>query len=290
MPIPLLISLGALLCFSQCGRLNHPAPADTHAIFHSAPAKKNFVKRLRVASYNVHMESAKAITTAIKNNSELRSSDIFLFQEIEYHTGEGKPRAALIAKSLGYNFAYAPGYALQSGGSHGVAIVSRYPLDDIDVIELPYLSTVVNSARRVAIAVTVDLSGQPVRIYSVHLDNRINPQKRIKQMTPVMRAATKFSGPIIITGDLNTSPFCWAVHLIPIPCGKQDNAMEDLAASASLDSPIAGIGATSKWLGMKLDAIYTRGFVVRGRAVEKSVHLSDHYPVWVDLQLGATSL
>ncbi len=268
-----------------CGRLNHPAPANTTAISRSRPSLQKDARVVRVATYNVHMESAKAIQEAIQKNTQLRTADILLLQEIEAHEGEGTSRAEQVAKALEMSFAYAPGYGLRSGGSHGVAILSRFPLRDVQVIELPFFHVVVNSARRVALAATISMSGHDVRIISVHLDNRINPGKRKRQMEPALEAAREFQGPVIIAGDLNTSPFCWVGSLVPIPCGLQDNAMEERAHHNGLASPVANIGATSTWLSMKLDAIYTRGFTERASAVESSVRLSDHFPMWVDLEL-----
>ncbi len=268
-----------------CARLNHPVPADTSVLSRSRPGTGEKVGVIRVATYNVHMESASGIQKAIQKNAELRVADVLLLQEIEAHDSEGKSRAEQVAEALDMSFAYAPGYGLRSGGSHGVAILSRFPLRDVQVIELPFFHVVVNSARRVALAATVSMSGQDVRIISVHLDNRINPGKRKRQMEPALEAARRFSGSVIIAGDLNTSPFCWVGNLVPIPCGLQDNAMEERAHRNGLVSPVANIGATSKWLSMKLDAIYTRGFTKRASAVESSVRLSDHLPMWVDLEL-----
>lgn len=278
-----------------CARLNHPAPKNAHAVYGALPASASLppdaeprsrpARDLRVVTYNVHMQPAADIAAAIRNNIELARADVVLFQEIEDHRREGTSRAAAIADELAMSFAYAPGYALRSGGSHGVAILSRYQLYDIEVIELPYFGVVVNSARRVALAATIELDGKELRIYSVHLDNRINPAQRKRQLAPVLAAADDFVGPAIIAGDLNTSPFCWLGSLLPIPCGMQDNAVETSARKHGFQVPLADSGATAKWLAMRLDAIYVRGLAPRARAVERRVRLSDHLPVWLDLRI-----
>jgi len=234
------------------------------------------------------MESGPAIARAIIGNSKLAAADILFLQEIEAHDDEAGPRAEQVAAELGMSFAYAPGYGLRSGGSHGVAILSRFPLRDLEVIELPYFNVVVNSARRVALGATIEVGGEALRVFSVHLDNRINPSKRKIQMAPVLAAAQKFSGPVVVAGDLNTSPFCWVGNLVPVPCGMQDNAMEKGARQSGLSTPVSRVGSTSKWFWMRLDAIYIRGLVPKERAVERSVRLSDHLPMWIDLALPSS--
>ncbi len=305
-----LLCFGPVLLALGCASLNHPpakstspvtgsylpalASPETSAPNTSAASPETgpelVARSLRVATYNVHMESAAAIVHALRGNPQLARADVLLFQEIESHNGEGRSRAEAIAQELAMDFAYAPGYELGEGGSHGVAMLSRFPLRDVEVIELPYYGVVVNSARRVAVAATFDIADQPVRIYSVHLDNRINPAKRRKQLAPVLRAADHFQGPVIIAGDLNTSPFCWVGSLLPIPCGLQDNAVDQSARKHGFALPMAGQGATAKWLAMRLDAIYVRGLQPGARAVERSVRLSDHLPVWVDLSLEPSTV
>lgn len=281
----LLICVVVAIAVASCTQLNRAAPTTTSAVVNSTVGARSALRTLRVATYNVHMESASSIADAITSNPELGAADVLLLQEIEDHSSEATSRAEQVAKRLGMSVAYAPGYGLPDGGSHGVAILSRVSLRDVEVLELPYFHVVVNSARRVALAATIEVDGQDVRIYSVHLDNRINPSNRRLQLEPVLRSAKKFSGPIVIAGDLNTSPFCWVASLVPIPCGRQDNAVERAARSSGLQTPVANIGSTSKWIGMRLDAIYTRGFSASSSAVERSVRLSDHLPVWVELEL-----
>jgi endonuclease/exonuclease/phosphatase family metal-dependent hydrolase len=51
-------------------------------------------------------------------------------------------------------------------------------------------------------------------------------------------------------------------------------------------TPTARLGAT--WSGVvdaRLDAIFTRGVTAIPGAVERSVTMSDHWPVWVDIVL-----
>ncbi len=173
----------------------------------------------------------------------------------------------------------------RSRGSLGVAILSRRPLADLESIELPFFHVRFNAGRRVALAATIDLDGTPVRLYSVHLDNRLNPGQRIRQLAPVMDAAAAWDGPAVIAGDMNTSPFVWLGHVVPVPAGVQDDRLERYVRGRGFTTPVVGSGATHKWLSMRLDAIYTRGLGVVAHEVEHGVRHSDHLPLWADLTL-----
>jgi endonuclease/exonuclease/phosphatase family metal-dependent hydrolase len=275
------ISLVILLAMTGCAALNRPDPRDT-AVRHwnRAATAREPGHGILVVTYNVHMESAARIARALER-PDLRRADLVFLQEIESHDREGLSRAGQIAARLGMSYAYAPGYGLRSGGSHGVAILSRWPLEDLELIELPREPVLFNSARRVALGATAERPQGPLRVYSVHLDNRINPGARRRQLAPVLAAASSAELPVVIAGDMNTSPFCWLGHVLPVPCGRQDDRLEALVRSRGFDLPARGSGRTSQWLNMRLDAVYTRGLAARAVGVERSVRVSDHLPLWV---------
>ena len=184
---------------------------------------------------------------------------------------------------MGLACVYAPGHELAGGGDLGVAIPSRAPLTDLELVELPYISTVVNSGRRVALGGTLATESGPVRLLAVHLDNRIGPDDRVRQLVPVLDAADRLALPTIIAGDVNTSPFEFIGHLVPVPTGRQARKLEDSVRARGFATPSDGVGATSRFLGMRLDAIYTRGVEVTATEVAVHVTASDHLPLWADV-------
>ena len=265
---------------------NHPRPRDiTVETRTHGPVSFAQTSRLRLVTYNVHMIEAGKIAAALRAKPDLAVADLVLLQEVESYPEEGESRACAAAKQLDLHCAYAPGYGLPSGGSHGVAILSRFPLTDLEVTELPYNDTVLNSARRVALGATVNAGTGPVRIYAVHLDNRINPVERVQQLAPVLDAADQRDLPTVIAGDMNTSSFVWIGSLIPMPSGSQDDRLESFVRMRGFSTPVIGSGATSTWLGMRLDAVYTRRVEVGAYHVETDVRASDHLPMWADLEL-----
>lgn len=279
-------ALALAVAVTGCAALNHAPPRDPSPELHLAPATAVAPPRaLRVVTYNVHGEPGAAIAQAIAGAPELAGADLILLQEVAAH---GACSAACEAGArLGLASIYAPGHQ-QDGGTSGVAILSRHPLRDVEVLELPYYSTVVNSARRIALAATVDGAAGPVRVIAAHLDNRINPAARIRQLRPVLSAAAAWDGAVIIAGDMNTSPFVWLGHLLPVPAGVQDDRLERAVRAAGLDTPVTASAPTSQWFNMRLDAIYTRGLRPRAFAVAQDVRISDHLPLWLDAELVAT--
>jgi endonuclease/exonuclease/phosphatase family metal-dependent hydrolase len=266
---------------------NHPKPRSPAVELRpNAGAVAPRGQAFRLVTYNVHMIKGEKIAAALRSDPILLAADVVLLQEVNSHPHEGASRACVAARGLAMHCAYAPGYGLDDGGSHGVAILSRWPLADLQVIELPYHDVVVNSARRVALGATIRLAGTPLRLYAVHLDNRINPQDRKDQLAPVLDAADRQSGPVVIAGDMNTSPFVWGGNLIPVPAGVQDNRLERYVRKRGYDTPVVDSGPTHQYMSMRLDAVYTRGMAASAHGVVSTVRASDHLPLWVDLEVG----
>ena len=280
MPMRRLFALVGILV----GCANHGIPKDK-AVEATFPATTTSLPRqLRVVTFNIHMESGAKIARAIEADPALRAADVILLQEVERDDAIACSAACEVGKLLGYHTVYAPGHAVKKG-SHGVAVLSRTPITSAEVIELPYFNVHINSGRRVALAATIDVDEVPVTVYAVHLDNRLDVRDRRRQMTPVLIHAARQDTPVIMGGDFNTSHFTWIAHVIPIPTTTQDNYLEDLMRSHGFDTPVTNSGPTHIALGMRLDAIYTRGFQTTKYAVSDASRVSDHLALWAQMQL-----
>jgi len=275
----------ASLGLAACAALNHAPPRDRSPELHldRADTPPPPPSALRVVTYNVHGVDGDTIARAVRADPTLAGADVILMQEV---ASFGPCSAACAAGAqLGFASVYAPGHQ-QDGGTSGVAILSRWSLRDPQIIELPYQAAVMNAARRIALGATLDSAGGPVRLIAVHLENRINPAARVAQLQPALDHARGFDGAVIIGGDMNTSPFVWVGHLFPVPAGVQDDRLERAVRAAGLDTPVATSAATSQWLNMRLDAIYTRGLTATAHGVRQTVRISDHLPLWLDGRFG----
>jgi endonuclease/exonuclease/phosphatase family metal-dependent hydrolase len=279
-----------------------PADARVEAVVPAAPKAAELPRPMRVVELNVHMERGEKIVDALEHDPALRDADVIILEEI-HRSNLGCSAACEIGKAFGFYSVYAPG-AANGDGDDGVAIVSRAPITSAQVIELPHYDVHINSGRRIALAATIDraaamtetppasspcatpttAASQPITVYAVHLENRITVAQRRAQIQPVLDHAAKQTTPVIIAGDFNTSPFTWLAHVIPVPTGTQDNKLEALVRSRGFTTPVVDSGPTSRFLAMKLDAIYTRGFRTTDFATARASDVSDHLAMWAIVQ------
>jgi endonuclease/exonuclease/phosphatase family metal-dependent hydrolase len=243
---------------------------------------------VRVVSFNVHYaHDVSLLAQSIRDNPNLRTADLLLIQEIESYPAEGASRARKLAKALQLNYVYAPARRTEAGvGTHGLAILSRYPLSDIEVLPLPRYDLGFNTRRRIALGATLSLPGRRLRVYNVHLDTRINTRDRIEQLRPVVEAADSHAvKEVVIGGDFNTNPFRWLFHRIPFFRSDQAGAVDAFMQENGFQAPLAEIGATlhKKLFRARVDALYAHGVKTQAAGVEREVETSDHYPVWVDV-------
>jgi len=298
-----------LLLVLAAGCMAHGLPADARVetIAPAAPKAAELPRQLRVVEFNTHMERGEKIVDAIEHDPALREADVIILEEV-HRANLGCSGACEVGKALGFYSVYAPGMA-NGDGDDGVAIVSRAPITSSQVIELPQYDVHINSGRRIALAATIDRASanrppaipcgaglatapanaatpmptptiQPITVYAVHLENRITVAQRRAQMEPVLALAAKQTTPVIIAGDFNTSPFTWIAHLVPIPTGTQDDKLEADVRAHGFQTPVVASGPTSRFLGMKLDAIYTRGFRTTDFATARASDVSDHLAMW----------
>jgi len=276
-------TFGLLAAAAAC---RHPDPGSLAVASVTAPTPAPAAapgEPLRVVTYNIHHIDGARLGKALAADPDLAAADVVFLQEV-IQPRDTDSSACAVARVGGWHCAYAPGHGLH-GGSLGVAILSHRPLAYLEAIELPYYNVRFNAGRRVALAATIDVDGTAVRLYSVHLDNRLNPGQRAHQLAPVMDAAARWDGPALIAGDMNTSPFTWVGHVMPVPAGTQDDGLERFVRSRGFATPVVKSGPTHQWMSMRLDAIYTRGLRVSEFHVEHGVRASDHLPMWADVSL-----
>lgn len=277
--------LGLLVC-SATGQA--PMSGDLQPVLATSVTAPAIPPRsLRIVSFNVHYapEPLK-LAEALRQSKELARADVLLIQEIEDHAGEGSSRTARLAAALKLNYTYAPARATDDGGTHGLAILSRFPLRDVEVISLPQYNLRFNARRRIALAATLDVGETPLRVYNLHLDTRLNPAERREQLRPVAeRARADAILRVVVGGDFNTSPFRWLGHVFPIFRVNQAGALDQFMAERGFGTQLASAGPTSRrgFFRFRLDSIYTRGLQVRASGVAHTVRGSDHVPVWVEV-------
>ncbi|MGV3539907.1 MAG: endonuclease/exonuclease/phosphatase family protein [Rufibacter sp.] len=167
---------------------------------------------LRVMSYNIHhcnpLSKPKVIDVdAIVATIKSQTPDLVALQEVDVNTKRSGSihQAQVIAEKLGMHYFF--GKALEyDGGEYGVAILSKFPLEETRVVPLPVKEGTKAEPRAVAFA-TVKLSKNRKIIFgSTHLDEKGNPENRLLQLEALGRIRFEQKLPFIIAGDFNATP------------------------------------------------------------------------------------
>jgi endonuclease/exonuclease/phosphatase family metal-dependent hydrolase len=220
---------------------------------------------LRVASLNISMGShLPEVIALLQSSSELELADLVLLQEVD------SVSVRTIADALEMAWVYYPATLHpKSQRDYGNAVLSRHPILADQKIPLPYLARGRRTARA-AVAATVEVHGQPMRVYSLHLATVIGntPSQRYEQLRTVLSDADRYPA-AIIGGDFN------------------DEAVPELALPHGFSWPTRNLPATNAF--WTFDHILVKGLprirTASTGVVRDTLGASDHRPVWLELAL-----
>jgi endonuclease/exonuclease/phosphatase family metal-dependent hydrolase len=240
---------------------------------------------IKVISYNIRWRSGedlKELIKALREDPELGGASILALQEVDRHKKRSGQcnTAKVLANELGLHYAWAapPSPKPNDEEETGVAILSVYPLSDVQRIVLPHPGP--NRRRRVALGATVEIENRKWRIYSAHTETRIPTDKKMEQFKAVLEDLSHYPAhmPAIIMGDLNT----WE----PNAGGKT----RKLFSGAGMKTPF-GSDSTFKRrvlfvpIELKLDWVWLRGLEASSFGINRKLEVSDHWPLWANIKL-----
>src|SRR6266436_5980826 len=114
--------------------------------------------KLRIVTFNVHFgKYTDRIVDVFTHSENLREADIIFLQETEEYESEKISRAKKIAEALKLNCAYAPARKIKTRGTHGLAILSKYELTNINIIPLPAHKILFRLHERIALTATAHI-------------------------------------------------------------------------------------------------------------------------------------
>lgn len=236
---------------------------------------------VRVVTYNTEYgQDPEGLAAAILGDPALSRAGLFLFQEEESYPAEGQSRAARLAGLLGLGYIYVPART-KGAGTHGLALMSAFPIDLVEKMDLPLAD---NGVQRIAVSADVHVGDRTLHIIDIHLETRLNPRERVAQLHPAVIDA---ADAVLVAGDFNTNWIAWAGS-VPVLANDRDQApiLDSYMTSLSFDTPSAASGPTEHAFGLefKLDSIYTRGLDVTFGGVVR-IGPSDHWPMFIDVRL-----
>lgn len=167
--------------------------------------------RLRVVHWNIEKGKQLArIVHRLTSDPILRDADVYSFNEVDVgmaRSGSNAHVPQVLADALGCHYAFVPSYlectkgpneeALAPGenarGWHGLAILSRLPIEGARAIPLPDCFDYFDFFEkrfggRQALAVRLSWRGRPVEIITTHLEVRNTPQCRAHQMQVLLES------------------------------------------------------------------------------------------------------
>lgn len=264
----LFISSIALL-----GTLTFKVPAARFSTS-SLPEKKT----LRVMTYNIHVGVGMDKKLDLQRIAEVINAehpDLVGLQEVDrgVKRTEGKDEIVELAKLTAMNYAFAHNLDYQ-GGQYGVAILSRFPVKQIDHRKYENRR---EAERRGMIRVEIEFAGRTVNFVTTHLDYQFE-DGRVFEAEQLLKFLEGINGPLIVVGDFNDEPQGNAYKLMLT--GFEDAwivaKMKEQGLSYPADRPVK-----------RIDYIFTRRSdrlrVKRPRII--STAASDHLPLVADIQI-----
>ena len=239
---------------------------------------------IKVVSYNVRWRSGKELKNIIKflqDDPEVGGAAILALQEVDRRKKRSghSNTAKLIADELGLHYAWAapPAPKPTDEEETGVAIMSVYPLSEVQRIVLPHPGP--NSRRRVALGATVEIENRKWRVYSAHSETRISVSKKLEQFKAVLDDLARYPAdmPAIVMGDLNT----WEPSA--------DDKTAKFFTDAGWKTPFGGEATFKRRVLMvpielKLDWVWLRGLEATSCGIDRKIEISDHWPLWTNLK------
>lgn len=294
--------LGILIALAACDGVDHdPVPVWTpwdqfdgrfHPELVEPPVTMIAKPALRLVSYNVYRGIDLGADAAFfQTDPDLASADVIAIQESQRPVDGPRSDAGDLAEILHMGYVFVPTFEWHEK-FHGVALLSRYPLVDVQIMLLPETTDLETEeqAARAALRATIVTTAGPVNIVNVHLDPPLNVPERILQLRPAVIDAI---APVAILGDFNTNDYLWFEGEIPlapldaVADTSQADALDGYMQGIGYDTPTADFGKT--WHGFpedqRLDSVFTRGLETGAGAVARTLDTSDHWPLWLDVRV-----
>jgi endonuclease/exonuclease/phosphatase family metal-dependent hydrolase len=274
------------------------------------PAGKRDNGTFRIACYNIAHGRGLATSnwrggTAEERNTRLRQiadllrhidADIVVLNEVDFDSSwsSSTNQARYLAKQAGY-----PYWAEQRNldfrvltwkWRFGNAVLSRYPIVQASVVDLPGFSAVETffAGKKRILNCTIELNGDKVRVLAVHLCHR-SEAIRARSAEVITEIASSDTGATIVAGDFNSSPSGFPNSESDTAWG---NAMDILDASALFQrQPEQPFGSPAELTYHSTQPAATIDWILvpkHCQIVEYRVEpsaLSDHRPVVADLSL-----
>lgn len=163
-------------------------------------------------------------------------------------------------------------------GDTGVAILSRLPFARVARLELPWSECAWRP--HLALVAKFSVGGRQLHLFNAHIDPHTGTEGRLAQHEAILERVSRLSAeePAILLGDYNTLR------------AASREATRRLLEAHGFASPLPTGEATWRagLLRLHTDWIFVRGVRVTGWGVARFRGVSDHWPVWVEIEMKET--
>ena len=205
----ILFVLAGMLLLPSCGKdhgsVDNPGWDDDDD---DTPANST----IRIMTYNIHYGYPSGGSSPdLQSTAEVIKSinpDVALLQEVDINTtrsGKVDQMAALSALT-GLSYSYFGKGIDYNGGEFGVAILSKYKLEQTATTQLPLVSAQGDDyvEQRAMAQATITFAGYLLTVATTHLD--LTQYNRDAQVPAIHSQLSLGSGPVILGGDFNARP------------------------------------------------------------------------------------
>ncbi len=244
---------------------------------------------LRVMTYNAHScggMDGRVSPLRIARVIQQQSADLVALQELDHGRSRSRSedQASLIAEALGYHVVFCPTVLHGHSGRYGHALLSRWPIEVIQVAELPGAPGSWFPEARSALWARVAVNGVDINVVTTHLG--LSPRERQAQMDvllgPTWVGPIIAKEPVILCGDFNLSPGSAPYELAV-------SKLSDVQVSAEGHDPRCTFSSSHPF--MRIDHIFVSSHFDTERAHVPRNELtrvaSDHLPLVADLSFAA---
>ena len=154
---------------------------------------------LRVVSWNMKAARASSLSR-VAERLALLDADVVALQEVDQNTVRtgGADQPGILGESLGYESVFDKAVDLEGGG-YGIAILSRFPISDVQALPLSNEGAAEN---RVALEITTCRDGKCLHVVNHHADRAAGAaQTSVSEILAAI--APSIGDGILFLGDLN---------------------------------------------------------------------------------------
>jgi endonuclease/exonuclease/phosphatase family metal-dependent hydrolase len=169
--------------------------------------------KLVVMTYNIHHANPPSVKDkididAIAKVINQQKPDLVALQEVDVYTqrsGKEINEAEALANKTGMQFYFAKAIDFE-GGEYGVAILSKFPLENSATHKLPTAEGIEGEPRVIATSFVQLPGGRKILFACTHFDAEDNDTSRFLQVNKIAEILNEQALPVIIGGDFNAEP------------------------------------------------------------------------------------